>query len=198
MIKKLIKLLVFSAFAVILVSCSSYPTELVDTANKAVAELSVVQPDVYAVDEYATLNDSLTGAITEAESQKSKFLFRNYNKVSEELNGVISYAEVVKTQAIENKAQAKKEVLNVLANIKTVNEESITLLPKAPKGKEGRAALIVIKSDISLIGAEYESINSKVETSDNLYILLDKAKASELKALSVNQELKDAINKTKK
>jgi hypothetical protein len=192
---KTIKMLVFAAVAVLLVSCSSYPTELITNAKGTVEGLSAVQADIYANDAYTSLNDSLTGALTLAEKQKSKFLFKSYGKVNEQLNGVISYAEVVRTQAIENKAKVKAEVVTVLANVRTLNDENALLLKKAPRGKDERAALIAIESDITLINTEYDSVNGEVETSANLFISLDKAKAIEAKAASINDELKTAIGK---
>jgi hypothetical protein len=194
MIRKMIKMLAFAVIAVMLVSCSDYPTELINAANEAVTDLSIVQPEVYATEVFANLNDSLTGAITIAEKQKSNWVFSNYGKVKDQLNGVISYAEVVKIQAIENKTNVEAEINSIMVNIRTLNDENAILITKAPRGKEGRAAVLAIQNDIATINVEYEFVKPQIETSKNLFEILDRVKAIEIKAVSINQELKDVIS----
>ena len=71
------------------------------------------------------------------------------------------------------------------------------LLSKAPKGKEGTAALMAIKADISTLESAVTETNGMLSKGDYL-TTLDKVKATKDKATSINQELKDAIAKYSK
>jgi len=191
--KILIGLTTLGVVALLLTGCSKVPQSELDVANSAIEVAKAAGADLYVPDAYAALQDSMKVITEKIELQKTK-MFRKYGEVKENLNAVTLLANQVSEQTEVRKNEVKKEVQNTLAEVKTILEENKQLIAKAPKGKEGSAALLEIKNEISVIQSSVDEASKMLEV--NQYIeALNKVKAAKEKASSINVELKEVIAK---
>jgi hypothetical protein len=130
------------------------------------------------------------------EAQKSKFMFRTYDVASKQLQEVKMLAEQAKEHAVIKKNEVREEVQKALNEVNKLVTENKELIAKAPKGKEGKAALDEMQNELALI------VTSVTETT-TLFVnteymaAKEKITAAKEKALSINTELKEAIAKYK-
>jgi hypothetical protein len=174
-------------------SCGKVPQAKVDATNAAIAAAQTAEAAVYVPAELAAVQDSMKAINAAIEVQKSK-LFKKFGPIELKLDATLAAANKVSTDAVAKKAEVKKEVETTLAAIKAVMEENATLMKKAPRGKEGAAVLEAMKTDMTAIEAsttEAQGLYDKGAFMD----ALNKAKAANTRATSINTELKDAIAK---
>jgi len=177
-------------------SCDKMPQAEIDAANNAVEQAKVAGAEIYLSEQYLAVQDSMKVAMENLELQKSK-LFRNYDEPKLQLAKVAELAAQLEQNTVIKKEEVKTEVQSAIEQVKIVQTENNDLLAKAPKGKEGKAALEAIKSDIDAVN------NSMVEI-ENLFnqgeykVALDKVTVLSEKAVSINNELKEAIEKAKR
>lgn len=194
---------VFSISALVLMallisSCAKVPQVELDSAKAAVEAAKTVEANRYLPEEFNAINDSYNAAVTAIEAEKSKFfLSRSYKEVTEKLNAISASTEELKTKTEERKAQVRDEVQATVTTVTQLIAENKELLKKAPKGKEGKAALEAIQNDITVIEASLNEINTLVTNGDYL-TAQDKVNAANTKATSINEELKAAIAKVKR
>ncbi|MBN2485749.1 MAG: DUF4398 domain-containing protein [Bacteroidales bacterium] len=177
-------------------SCNKVPVGDIDLANAAVDSAKAVDAEHYAPEAFTALQDTLNAALQLVEEQKSK-MFGNYTVVKEKLAYVASQASVVKEQAVVRKAEMKTESDTLFAELKSLIDENKTLISKAPKGKEGKAALEAIQAEISEIETTVNDA-TVLYNSENYFATVDKLKVAKEKAISIKEELSNAISKTKK
>jgi len=191
--KILIGLTTLGVVALLLSGCSKVPQTELDGANSAIEAAKTAGADLYVPDAYAALQDSMKVITEKIELQKTK-MFRKYGEVKKELSAVTLLASQVSEQTEVRKAEVKTEVQNTLAEVKTLLQEDKQLITKAPRGKEGSAALLEIKNEITIIEGSVDEVSKMLE--GNQYIqALDKVKAAKEKASSINAELKNVIAK---
>ncbi|HJX71056.1 MAG TPA: hypothetical protein VJ346_03860 [Bacteroidales bacterium] len=183
--------------AIILSSCGKLPQADIDAANVAVDSAKIAGAEVYIADEFMAITDSLKSAMEKIEAQKSKSMFRNYGEASKQLQDVKTLAEQAKENAIIKKNQVKEEVQNILNEMSTLVTENKELIAKAPKGKEGKAALDEMKNELAVIETTITETVTLFENGDYM-TAMEKITAAKEKALSINNELKEAIAKYKK
>src|SRR4030042_2537852 len=183
--------------AIILSSCGKLPQAEIDAANAAVDSAKIAGADVYIADEFMAITDSLKSAMEKIEATKSKSMFRNYGEASKQLQEVKTLAVQAKENAIIKKNQVKEEVQNVLNEMSTLVTENKELIAKAPKGKEGKAALDEMKNELAVIETTITETGTLFENGDYI-TAMEKITAAKEKALSINNELKAAIAKYKK
>ena len=184
------------SLAVVLSSCGKAPQAEIDAANAAIEAAKAIGADVYVAEDFAALQDSMKAVNEEVEAQNAK-LFKNFNKVKEQLVVVTQLADETKAKAETRKAEVKAEVEALQVEVADLLAQNNELIAKAPKGKEGAAALEAIKSDNELIAASLTEVAGLVEA-DNLMAALDKVKASKEKASAINAELSEVIAKYSK
>lgn len=179
--------------AVLFTSCGKVPQAEIDAAFAALDSAKMAGADVYLAEDFAALQDSMKAITENVEAQKSKF-FASYGGIKEQLAKVneMAVAAVSKTEA--RKEEVKQEIATLQAEVTTLQTQNNELVAQAPKGKEGKAALEAIKSDISLIDATMGEVNTQAAAGD-LIAALDKAKAAKEKAVAINTELNDVIAK---
>jgi hypothetical protein len=193
--KKILLGLATVGFAIVLTSCQKIPQAEIDAANAAVEQTKAAGAESYVPEQFTALQDSLRIALENVEAQKSK-LFKKYSKAKVQLINVATLAGTVKQNAETKKEEVKAEVTQLLADVNALVTEDKALLAKAPRGKEGKAALEAIKGDIATIEASITEVNNLVTSGD--FMAADyKIKASKEKATEINTELKDAIAKVK-
>jgi len=196
--KNIFKIALLSVAVMVVSSCSKLPEVELENAKKAVEELKAVEANRYLSAEFNALQDSLNAANVAVETEKSRFfLVRNYDAAKNQLVRIVTAAGELKTKNEEKKAAVRQEAQQNIADVNTLIAENKELLKKAPKGKEGKAALEAIQSDINTIEASVNEVNTLLNNGDYL-TANDKAKALKTKAESIKEELNNAIAKTKK
>lgn len=183
------------AMVAILSSCGKYPQAEVDATNAAVAAAQAAEANVYVPVEFTQLQDSMNVALANAEAQKSK-LFKKFGPVKEELAKTLTLANKVTADAGVKKEEVRKEAETLLTNIKTVIEENGKLIPKLPRGKEGAAVIEQMKADLATLDtsvADAQGMYDKGAYMD----ALNKVKAANDKAVSLNTEIKDVLTKAR-
>lgn len=177
----------------ILSGCGKKPQAEIDATNAAIEAAKTADAAVYLPAEFASLQDSLNSAMAEIETQNSK-LFKNFGSVEVKLKETQAAANKVAEDAVVKKEEVKKEVEVLMTEVKVVIEENLSLMKKAPRGKEGAAVLEAMKSDMA-------TIDTSVTEAQGLYdkgAFMDaanKVKAAKERADAINTELKDAIAK---
>lgn len=183
---------------VLATGCAKLPQVELDAATAALDSAKVVEANRYLADEFNALQDSLNSANVEIEAQKSKlFISRNYKAITEKLVNITTSVEGLKVRAEERKIQVRTEVQDTLVVLNELILEDKALLAKAPKGKEGKAALEAIMNDITVLEASVAEINTLITNGDYL-TAQDKTNASKAKAEAIKEELTAAIGKTRR
>lgn len=172
------------------------PQADIDAANNAVEQAKVAGAEIYLSEQYLAVQDSMKVAMENLELQKSK-LFRNYDEPKIQLAKVVELATQLEQNTMVKKEEVKTEVQAIIEQVKTLQTENNDLLTKAPKGKEGAAALEAIKSDIDAINTSMAEIENLFNQSE-YKSALDKVNVLNEKSASINNELKEAIEKAKR
>jgi hypothetical protein len=179
------------------VSCAKAPQEAIDAANAALQAAKTVEADRYAAAEYNAAKDSLDAATAEVEKQNSKFaLFRNYGDASRMLQSAVNAANAAAAAAATNKEQVKVEAEQLVSQAQAAVAEVKKLMARAPRGKEGRAALELIQSDVNAVETQLSEAGAAM-TSGDFLTARDKSKAALDKLNSIKDELMQAIGKKK-
>ncbi|MDY0197071.1 MAG: hypothetical protein RBR68_04565 [Tenuifilaceae bacterium] len=183
---------------VLATGCAKLPQVELDAAKASLESAKLVDANRYFPTEFNVLQDSLNAVTVALETEKSKTFFsRSYDVITEKLVKISADAEVLKSNVEERKAQVRAEVQESLVALTSLIDADKALLLKAPKGKEGKAALEAIQTDITVIEASVNEINTLISNGD--YITAqDKVNASKTKAEAIKAELETAIAKVRK
>lgn len=185
-------------FIVVATGCAKLPQVELDAAKAAVENAKQAEANRYLPTEFNALQDSLNAVNVQIETEKSKFFIsRSYKSVTEKLTTLTSEAEALVAKTEERKAQVRAEVQESFAALTALIQEDKDLLAKAPRGKEGKAALEAIQTDITVIEASVNEINTLISNGDYL-TAQDKVNASNAKAEAIKAELSAAIAKVRK
>ena len=197
--KGLLKLVAFSVLAVTLASCAKAPQAEIDAANASIEAARTAGADRYAPESFNAASDALKSSVTTVEEQKSKFaLFRNYDasKTTLATVGTLSNKAVEETTA--RKEALKAEVNAAVTELDTIIIADKALLAKAPKGKEGKAALEAIGQEIAVVETVKAEVAAGLANNEDILTLSDKIKPAVEKAKAINTELTDVIAKVKR
>jgi hypothetical protein len=196
-VKQVVAILTIILAMSMMIGCAKAPQQDIDAAKAALEAAKAAEADRYVPAQYNAVKDSVDTALAEVERQNSKFvLFRSYGKVQKKLQEALAAANAAKDGATVEKEKVKAEAQELLTQAQAAGEETKKLMKKAPRGKEGRAALEAIQSDLTTAEAGLAEANTAMTNGDVL-TARDKAKASLEKINSLNQELQDAIAKKK-
>jgi hypothetical protein len=196
--KNVILLTALSLVILLATSCAKLPQVELDAAKVSLEATKSVEANRYLAPEFNALQDSLNAVTVAIEAEKSKsFISRDYDAIKEQLVKITADADALKLKAEERKVQVRDEVQQSLVDLSLLITEDKALLAKAPKGKEGKAALEAIQSDITIIEASVNEINTLISNGDYL-TAQDKVNASKAKAESIKEELNNAIAKVRK
>jgi len=186
---------VIFVLGLIISGCAKAPVAEVDAVRAALADAKTAEADRYANSEYGTANSSLAAAQSEVEHQNSRFaLLRNYDQAKQLLTKAQADAQAAKSAADTNKAQVRSEAESTLQQTQTAIMEAKDLMTKAPKGKEGKAALELINADITMLETSLPEVTTTISSGDFL-TARDQAQSKLTKANSIKQELQDVIAK---
>lgn len=194
-VKFLLAILCVLGLALFLTSCAKAPQEEVDQANQALQAAREAEADKYAAEQFNAAQDSLDAATAEIESQNSKMAFtRNYDEAKRLLASATSNAQAAADASGSNKNQARVEAEELIAQAQATVAEAKGLITKAPKGKEGKAALEQIQADLSSVETLITEASDALNAGD-FFTAREKARTASDRANALSQELKDAIAK---
>ena len=125
------------------------------------------------------------------------FWKRNYKPAAAQLDAIVVAANAAVTNAVAKKAEVKAKVETSLVEVAALVAEDKALILKAPKGKEGKAALEAIQQDLTAIETSISETNA-LYTAGEYMAANDKVTAAIEKANSIKTELTEAIAKYKK
>ena len=89
----------------------------------------------------------------------------------------------------------KAEAEAAVATTKSAIDATKELLAKAPKGKEGKAALEQISNELSVIVTNVNEVEASLAGDVNYVEVLDKLNAAQKSVADINAELSEAIAK---
>jgi uncharacterized protein related to proFAR isomerase len=196
--KILFSVLTLGLLVVLATGCQKAPQVQMDLAKQAVDSAKTAEADKYIPVEFNAIQDSLNMVLTNIETINAQsFWKRNYKPSIAQLDAIVVKANSAVTNAVAKKAEVKAKVETSLTEAAALLAEDKALILKAPKGKEGKAALEAIQQDLTVVEA---SINeTTVLYNQGEYMAAnDKISAAIEKANSIKQELTDAIAKYKK
>ena len=178
--------------------CQKVPQAQLDLAKSAVDSAKSVQADRYLSAEFTAVQDTLNMADNTIETMKSASFFkRNYKGAAAQLDWVKTNADVLITNTLAKKEEVKLQAEAAIIEVNALIAENKELVKKAPKGKEGKAALELIQQDITMIENTVASASTNLAEGDYLSAL-DRLNAAKEKALTIKTELQTAIDKYKK
>ena len=196
--KGLLKLVALSILVVSLASCAKAPQAEIDAANAAIESAKTAGADRYVPESFNAATEALKSATTAVEEQNSKFaLFRNYDAAKTTLASVNTLAAKAVEETTAKKAALKTEVTASLAELGTVIASDKELLAKAPRGKEGKAAVEAIGQEIAAVETVSTEVTTGLTNNEDILTLSGKIKPAVDKAKSINTELTDVIAKAK-
>lgn len=185
--------LVMFSFVVLLSSCSKVPQAELDAATAAIEDARTNGADLYVPAEFAALQDSLNAVNELIEARKGK-MFANFGEVKTKLAQITELSAAVKTNAETRKAEVQAEVDAVMTEVNTLISDAKTLVASAPKGKEGKAAVDAISTEIAAVEASAAEATTLVEQGKWIEAL-DKLNAAKEKVTAVKTELETVIAK---
>ena len=177
-------------------SCAKFPQTQFDATTAAIQTAKESGADVYVPQVYQALTDSLKSATVKAEVVKAQWFFPSYNEVNTLLVATLDSAVQAKVKVDVRKAELKVENDTLTAEVKALVDTNIALLNKAPKGKDGKAALAAISTDLEVVAYTLTEVENLSSTGD-LLGANSKLKTAKDKALSIKAELETAIEKAK-
>ena len=196
--KGLLKLVAFSFLVVSLASCAKAPQAEIDAANVSIEAAKTAGADRYAPESFNAASEALKTALTAVEEQNSKFaLFRNYDAAKTTLATVATLSSKAVEETTAKKAALKAEVTQSVTDLTTLIASDKELLAKAPKGKEGKAALEAIGQEIAVVETVNTEVTAGLANNEDVLTLSDKIKPAVEKAKAINTELTDVIAKVK-
>jgi hypothetical protein len=175
--------------------CAKVPQDVIDGAQAALQAAKTAEADRYLPEQYNAAKSALDAAMAEVETQNGKFfLFRSYKKAGEMLAAATTAAQEAQNGVAARKEEIRQEAEALIPQVPEAIKQAQALMKKAPRGKEGKAALQAIQNDLTLVEASMEQANTAMQNADYL-TARDKAKASLDKTNALIDELKQAISR---
>lgn len=181
--------------AVMMFGCAKAPDQKLTAAKAILDSARQAGADKYMAPQFSAAQDSLNAAMAEIEKQKSASpLSRNFDRAKALLSSASAVAQDSRMKAQEAKQKLRGEVDTMLTKAADMVTETKDLLAKAPKGKEGKAALEAIKGEIATVETWISEAQS-LKTNDNLIEASGRVDAGVAKLDSIKVELTTAIEK---
>ncbi len=194
--KHVIKVMVLGVFVMSLfVSCAKQPTQEIDAAKAAIEAAAKEGATIYAPEELKAVNDQLTAAMDEINTQSKKF-FKKYGPAKEMLAKAVADADALKATIPAKKEAAKNAALAAQQEAQAAITEAKTLLEKAPKGKGTKADIEAMKADLKGLEDSFPQIQTAIDQEDYFGASNTAATVKE-KAVAISDQVKAAIEKVK-
>ena len=196
--KGLLKLVAFSFLVVTLASCAKAPVAEIEAAKASIEAAKTAGADRYVPESFNAASEALKSAEAAVAEQDSKFaLFRNYDAAKTTLASVATLSTKAVEETTAKKAALKAEVTQAVTDLTTLITDNKALLAKAPKGKEGKAALEAIGQEIAVVETVNTEVTAGLANNEDILTLSGKIKPAVEKAKAINTELTDVIAKVK-
>ena len=196
--KGLSKLIALSVLVIAFASCAKVPQAEIDAANAALESARQAGADRYVPATFNAASEAMKTGQAAVEEQNSKFvLFRNYDAPKSTFDSVKTLATKAVEETTARKEQLKAEVTQQLAQLDSLVAGDKALLAKAPRGKEGKAALEAISQEISVVETTKTEVSTGLTNNEDILTLSEKLKPAVEKAQSINTELTDVMSKAK-
>jgi len=178
--------------------CSKVPQAEIDAAKTAIEAAKKAEANLYSAEKFNQAENTLNTAVAEIEKQKSAFaLTRNYDEALKQLQAATAGANEAAAAAAGEKEKVKAQVEAAQVEAQGALQQARDLLQKAPKGKEGKEALVAISNDLATVESALAETAASAGNGD--YIgARDKLTASKEKIAAITEELNNAIAKVKK
>jgi hypothetical protein len=186
---------VMISFVVLLTSCAKVPQAELDAVKAAIEDARVTGADVYLSNDFAALQDSLNAINQAVEAQKGK-LFGSYKVIKTKIADLTTAAAAVKGNVQTRKDEVKVECDTLMVQLTKMVGEAKGLVTKAPRGKEGAAAVAAINTEIGVVETSVTEAAGKL-TAGDFMSALDQLKAAKEKITAITTELTDVIAKYK-
>ena len=149
-------LAVIAISLIVMAGCSKPPEAEMAAAQSALNNAKAAEAEQYAPQAFRMLSDSLNAANAKKTEQDGKFaLVRSYGESKAMFERVATMSTDVVNQANAEKERVKAEVTTMMGEIKGMLDSAMVLLDKAPKGKDNKAELELIKNDLTNLGSEW-------------------------------------------
>ena len=197
--KGLLKLVAFSFLVFTLASCAKPPQAEIDAANASIEAAKTAGADRYVPESFNAASEALRSADAAVAEQQAKFaLFRNFDAAKTTLASVSTLATKAVEETTAKKAALQAEVSQAVTDLNALIVANKELLAKAPRGKEGKAALEAIGQEIAVVETVSTEVAAGLANNEDILTLSDKIKPAVEKAKAINTELTDVIAKVKK
>jgi hypothetical protein len=196
--KGLLKLIALSVLVITFASCAKAPQAEMDAAAAAIEQARTAGADRYVPASFNAATEAQKTALAAVEEQNAKFaLFRNYDAAKTTLASVNTLASKAVEETAARKEALKAEVTAAVTELNTLITQNKEMLAKAPKGKEGKAALEAIGQEIAAVEAVATEVSSGMASNADILTLSEKVKPAVEKAKGINTELTDVMSKVK-
>ncbi len=154
--KKALLLAVIAFGLLAIAGCSKPPEAEMASAKTAVDNARAAEAEQYVPQEFRGLSDSLNAANALKTEQDGKFaLFRSYGKSKEAFIRVEAQGNKVTEDAKAEKERVRQQVMTMMASVKGMIDSANVAWEKAPKGKDNKADLELIKNDLMGLSSAY-------------------------------------------
>ena len=169
-----------------------------DAANVAIEAAKKAGADRYVAASFQAAVDAQKSGLAQVEEQNAKFaLFRNYDAAKTTLVSVTTLSNKAVEETTARKEALKAEVTAAVTELTASIAANKELLAKAPKGKEGKAAVEAIGQEIGVVETVLTEVSAGLTNNDDILTLSEKVKPAVEKAKAINTELTDVIAKAK-
>ena len=193
--KSFLVLAVVVTMSALFIGCAKPPQAELDAAQAALDAAKAVEADRYVAGVFNAAQDSLNAAKAEIEAQKGKFaLTRSYKKAAALLAAASQLAAEAKDKVAAKKEEVKTEAGKLLTDVQTALADAKKLIKRAPRGKEGRAAVEAMQTDLKAVEASIAQVPAVIEKGDFL-TARDTLNANLKKVNSIIDEIKQAMAK---
>jgi hypothetical protein len=178
-------------------ACSSAPKEEIAATQAAVTAAQTDEIRSYAPDTLKAAQDTLAKAMAEVQTQDGKFMLsRDYKSASALLKQAKDEAAKAATDAQANKAKTKADAEAAIAALTPQLEEATKALATAPKGKDTKAELEAMQSDLKS-AEEARTAATQAMSSEKYLDALAQANAAKTKAATIIDQVNAAKEKIK-
>jgi hypothetical protein len=140
----------------LIAGCSKAPEAEMQAANQAIEAARTAEAEAYAPAAWRTAQDTLQAANAAKTEQDGKFaLFRSYGKSKDMFVAAQQLANAASAASETEKEKVKQEVIGLLSQAKAGIDAATAALAKAPKGKDTKAELELIKADLDGLTPAY-------------------------------------------
>ncbi len=178
-------------------ACASAPKEEIAATQAAIQTASTDDVRTYAPESLKDAEDTMAKATAEVQTQDEKFaLSRDYKAASELLKQAKEKAAKAVTDAQTNKAKDKADAEALIASLTTMLADAKKALATAPKGKDTKAELEAMQSDLKS-AEEAAAAATQAMSQEKFKDALGQANTAKTKASGIIDQVTAAKEKMK-